>query len=219
MLQPATLTFLTQLRDHNEKPWFDAHRDAYETARQDFLEFVSDVMKAATSLEPALGGQLAKDCVYRIFRDVRFSNNKTPYKSHFSAYFSRGGRKWDGAGYYMHVEPGKVMVGGGLWMPQPALLKAVRQDIDYDFESFSKIVSGKIFRKYFPAGITGEKLQKLPQGYDTDNPAAEFLKQKSFIVSHNLADEALHVKDAVKNITAVFAVMKPFVDFLNHSQE
>lgn len=218
MLQPATLDFLRKLSKNNNKPWFDEQRDVYDVARKDFAAFADKLLKEMTALEPALGTQSAKDCVYRIFRDVRFSNDKTPYKSHFGAFFARGGRKWDGAGYYLHLEPGKIFVGGGLWMPQAPLLKAVRQEIDYHFDDFRQIIEDKKFKKTFPK-IDGEALVKAPQGYDPVNPAIEFLKKKSFTTGHKMEDADLTAKDAIKKVMGVYATLKPFIDFLNRSQE
>lgn len=218
MLQSSTLSFLRDLKKNNDKSWFDAHRKEYEVAKSNFEIFVGQLLKALCTLEPALAGQSAKDCTYRIFRDVRFSKDKTPYKSHFGAFFARGGRKWDGAGYYLHLEPGGIFAGGGLWMPEAPLLKAVRQEIDYAFEDWKGIVESKPFRKIFPE-IKGETLQKLPQGYNADNPAIGYLKYKSFIASHRMDDADLTGKDALKKVVSVFTTLRPMVDFLNRAVE
>lgn len=218
MVQPATLTFLRQLKKNNDKTWFDAHRKEYEAAKKDFEGFVTDILKALVPLEPALANQQAKDCTFRIFRDVRFSKDKTPYKSHFGAFFARGGRKWDGAGYYIHLEPGAIFAGGGLWMPEPALLKKVRQEIDYDLESFKAIVEDKSFKKRF-SKLNGEALSKPPQGYEADNPAIEYLKMKSITAGHAMKDEELTSKTALKNVVSVFTTLSPLVNFLNRAQE
>lgn len=218
MLQPQTLQFLRNLKEHNNKTWFDASRKEYDAARKDFEGFVAALLKALTPLEPALGGQAAKDCTYRIFRDVRFSKDKTPYKSHFGAFFAKGGRKWDGAGFYLHLEPGAIFAGGGLWMPEPALLKKVRQEIDYSFEEFSDIISNKGFKKLFPK-LNGEALSRPPQGYEAGNPAIEFLKMKSFTAGTALKDEDLTSKDAAQKIAPAFTTLSPFINFLNRAQE
>ena len=168
-------------------------------------------------MEPLFKEQKAKDCIFRIFRDVRFGKDKTPYKSHFGAFFSRGGRKFPGAGYYLHIESGgKSFAGGGLWVPEPPLLKAVRQEIDYNFTEFSKIIGDKKFKNFFPE-INGEQLKKLPQGYTEDNPAIGLLKMKSFTVSHNIADTEITGKTFNKKVLEVFTTMRPFIDFLNRS--
>lgn len=218
MLQPATLTFLRQLRENNDKTWFDDHRKEYEIAKKDFEAFVDLLLQELVSLEPALAAQKAKDCTYRIFRDVRFSKDKTPYKSHFGAFFSRGGKKWDGAGYYLHLEPGAIFAGGGLWMPPPPLLKKVRQEIDYSFVEFDKIINGKAFKKLFPQ-IDGETLQRPPQGYEADNPAIDLLRKKSFTTGHKMTDESLTDKAAVRNVARVFTELRPMIEFLNRAQE
>jgi uncharacterized protein (TIGR02453 family) len=218
VIQSQTLSFLRQLKKNNDKAWFDAHRKEYETAKKDFEGFVADLLKAMVSLEPNLANQQVKDCSYRIFRDVRFSKDKTPYKSHFGAFFSRGGRKWDGAGYYLHLEPGAIFAGGGLWMPEPALLKKVRQEIDYDFKAFKGILDDKTFKKLFPK-LNGETLSRPPQGYETDNPAIEFLKMKSLTAGHPMKDEELTSANALKNVVSVFTTLSPLINFLNRAQE
>ena len=215
MLQPATITFLEKLAKNNDKQWFDKHRDDYQLAKEDYELFVSEVLEGLAVAEPVFKEQVAKNCVFRIFRDVRFSKDNTPYKAHFGAFFSKGGRKYPGAGYYFHLEPGgKSFAGGGLWVPEAPLLKAVRQEIDYNFEEFKKIVDDKKFKKVF-GSVNGEQLKTLPQGYTIDNPAIEYLKMKSFTVSCNIKDEDIAGKGLAKKVNEVFTTMRPFVDFLN----
>lgn len=217
MLHAATLDFLKELAANNNKPWFDANKEKYETAKKDFEALVTELFAALTPVEPALAGQKAKDAIFRIYRDVRFSKDKTPYKENFSAYFSRGGKKFTGAGFYLHLQPGeKSMIGGGLWMPEGALLKAVRQEIDYNFEEFKKIIDDKHFKKTF-GELQGEALKSAPQGYDAGNPAIGYLKMKSSVVMHKLSDKEWTGKNVISNCVDVFATMKPLVDFLNKS--
>ncbi len=217
MLQAATIDFLKEIAINNNKPWFDAHKESYEAAKQDWEVFVGNMLQALTPMEPALAGQKAKDCIFRIYRDVRFAKDKTPYKENFSAYFSKGGKKFAGAGFYLHLQPnGKSMIGGGLWNPEAPLLKAVRQEIDYDFDGFKKIIDQKDFKKAF-GELRGEQLKSAPQGYDTDNPAIDYLRMKSFVVHHNIADKDWTGKNIVLKCTEVFNTMKPLVDFLNKS--
>jgi uncharacterized protein (TIGR02453 family) len=219
MLQPDTIRFIEQLAKNNNKPWFDAHRDEYATAKVDFEDFVTDLMDKLVPIEPSLREQKAKDAIFRIFRDVRFSKDKTPYKGHFGVYLSRGGRKYPGAGYYLHIEPGgKSFIGGGLWMPEPSLLKAVRQEIDYNLEEFKEVIGDKKFRKLF-FKIEGERLKTLPQGYAAENPAIEYLRMKSFTAGHSLKDAELTSKGFAKKAVDVFTTMKPFVDFLNRPMD
>ena len=219
MLQPDTVRFIERLSENNNKPWFDAYRDEYVAAKADFERFVELLMGQLVEIEPALSEQKAKDSIFRIFRDVRFSKDKTPYKGHFGVYLSRGGRKYSGAGYYLHIEPGgKSFIGGGLWMPEPTLLKAVRQEIDYNFEEFENIINEKNFRKLF-SNIEGERLKTLPQGYGAENRAIEYLKMKSFTAGQNLEDKELTSRGFRKKAVDVFTIMKPFVDFLNRPMD
>jgi uncharacterized protein (TIGR02453 family) len=215
-MQTTTVKFLQDLAANNNKPWFDENRKEYEKAKTDFEGIVSRLMKQMVPLEPALEGQREKDAIFRIFRDVRFSKDKTPYKAHFGAFISRGGRKYAGAGYYIHVEPGKSFAGGGLWMPEAALLKAVRQEIDYNFDEFKGIVEEKKFKKIFRQ-LNGEQLRTLPQGYTADNPAIDYLKMKSFTVGHELSDKDIAGENFEKSVVEVFSAMKSFIDFLNRS--
>ena len=217
MLQANTVTFLQKLSKNNNKPWFDKHRDDYQVAKEDYEAFVSQLLESLSTSEPLFKEQQAKDCIFRIFRDVRFSKDKTPYKAHFGAFFSKGGRKYPGAGYYFHLEPGgKSFVGGGLWVPEAPLLKAVRQEIDYNFDEFSNIIKNKKFKTLFKK-IEGEQLKTLPQGYAADNPAIEYLKMKSFTVSFNIPDTDVLGKGVVKKAMDVFTIMRPCIDFLNRS--
>jgi uncharacterized protein (TIGR02453 family) len=218
MLQEKTLGFIKSLAKNNNKAWFDKHRDEYQAAKEDFEAFISALLEQMAKTEPAFAGQKAKDSIFRIFRDVRFSKDKTPYKAHLSAGLSRGGRKFPGAGYYIHIEPGKNMAGGGLWMPEAPLLKAVRQEIDYNFKEFKGIITKPAFKKLFNK-VEGEQLKTLPQGYTADNPAIEYLKNKSFIVSHTFTDAEVTSKTFVKKTGDVFTSMKPFIDFMNRSVE
>lgn len=214
MLHPDTIKFLTQLAKNNNKPWFDKNRDRYQAAKEDFEVFVDDLLVRLAPLEPELANMKAKDCVFRIFRDVRFSKDKTPYKAHFGAFLSKGGRKYDGPGYYIHIEPGKSFAGGGSWMPPGPLLKAVRQEIDYNFDEFKKILAAKDFKKYFKK-VEGESLKTLPQGYSADNPAIEYLKLKSFTVGTPIPDKDLTTKGLASKCEVIFTAMSPLVNFLD----
>lgn len=218
MLLPSTLSFLSDLAANNNKPWFDANRGRYAEAKTDFEIFVGGILKTLAKTEPAFAEQHAKDCIFRIFRDVRFAKDKSPYKANFGAFFAKGGKKDTGAGYYIHIEPGKGFAGGGLWMPEPPVLKAVRQEIDYNFDEFKNIINDKKFKKYFKT-IEGESAKKAPQGYTEDNPAISYLKMKSFTTHTPVADKDITSKSFSKQVTDSFETMKPFIDFLNRGME
>ncbi len=218
MVQLSTLRFLTELSTHNTKDWFDAHRADYDAARKDFEGFVEAVRVALLPILPQLEGQRAKDLTFRIYRDVRFSKDKRPYKAHFGAYFTRAGKKAPDAGYYLHIEPGASFLAAGLWMPEGPLLKAVRQEIDYNLDEFRGIVEDKKYRRTF-SKLEGESLKTPPQGYAADHPGIDYLKRKSFISSAPMADENFTGKDAVKKCVAACVTGKPLVDFMNRAMD
>jgi uncharacterized protein (TIGR02453 family) len=220
MLQPTTIKFLQDLQKNNNKPWFEANRNIYEAAKTDLQNMVAALIPAIARFDEPIGSLAVKDCTFRINRDVRFSKNKSPYKSNMAAYFSRGGKKASGAGYYFHCEPGKSYAAGGFYSPTPPDLAKIRQEIDYSFGEWKKVITHKTFKKYFPAGVNGmELLIRPPKGYDENNPAIEYLKMKHFIVSHPFSDAELQSKTLVKEVSKVFETMKPMIDFLNRAVE
>lgn len=219
MLQAATVKFLRDLKKNNNKPWFDAHRPAYEAAKADFAQFIQTIINQHARADKTIESLQAKDCMFRINRDVRFSKDKSPYKTNFGAFINRGGKKSIFAGYYFHCEPGQSFVGGGLYMPQPAELAKVRQEIDYNFEAFSKIVKGKKFKSvYGDVSRDAEySLSRVPKGYEADHPAASYLKLKSLVALLPLDDKTILSKGLVKKTTGAFQALRPLVEFVNES--
>jgi uncharacterized protein (TIGR02453 family) len=218
MIEKSTLDFLNKLRKNNSKEWFDKNRPLYETAKGNVENFVSQVLIRMAPFEPQIGMLVAKKCLFRINRDIRFSKNKSPYKTNFGASMNSGGKKDPGAGYYIHIEPGNSFVGGGIYMPETVMLHAVRQEIDYDLKGFQKILADKKFKKIFGGLETIEKLQRPPKGYEESNPAVDLLKHKHFIVSCMLSDTDLQSKNLVKQTVAAFETMHPFIAFLNRAK-
>lgn len=215
MLQPSSLKFLKDLKKNNNKPWFDKNRKQYDAAKEDFVLLVAQVIKGIGSFDPSIAGLEAKNCLFRINRDVRFSKNKDPYKNNMAAYFNKDGKKGLGAGYYMHIEPGKSFIAGGIWMPEPPVLAGIRQEIDYGFDEWKKMVESKAFKKMFAKGLEGESLTRPPKNYDENNPAIEYIKRKSFIVTSTFTDTEIQSKGFTRELTKRFQAMKPLVDFIN----
>ena len=212
-LTQATLDFIKDLQQNNERGWFQENKDRYEAAKQDFLELVQHVIDGASKFEPALKGQEAKDTMFRIYRDIRFSNNKTPYKDHLCAYLAEGGRKTINPGFYLHINPNnQSFLSMGLWMPPAPELKAVRQEIDYNYEELKGIVEAPAFKKYFKE-FGGEKLKTNPKGYDSDNPAIDWLRHKSWSVSYPLSDELLLSDKLSDTLITLMKAAKPMIDF------
>jgi uncharacterized protein (TIGR02453 family) len=219
MLESSTLKFLKDLRKNNNKAWFDAHRSAYETARANFEKFIQTVIDHHGKKDPDLKNMLAKSCMFRINRDVRFSKDKSPYKSNFGASMNRGGKKSIFAGYYFHLEPGNSFAGGGIWMPMPEDLKKIRQEIDYNLADFRKIVESKKFKSVY-GGLSMEPeylLSRVPKGYEPSNPAAEYLKRKSLIAMIEIKDTTLTSKDLLKTTLTAYQALQPLVEFINES--
>ena len=159
----------------------------------------------------------AKACIFRLFRDVRFSKNKLPYKTNLAAYLAKGGRKSERAGFYFHFEPnGKSFFGAGIWMPEGPVLQSIRQEIDYSWSDFKDIINKASFKKLFP-NMEGDRLKKAPKGYAIDHPALSYLQLKSFLVTHPIPDTLLTQKDLLKTLLSYCKAAKPLIDFLNRS--
>lgn len=219
MLQATTIRFLKNLRKNNNKPWFDAHKEDYLAAKADFESLVEKVIAEYSKTDPSIAGLQVKDSVFRIYKDVRFSKDKTPYKPNFAASFNKGGKKVHLPGYYLHVEPGdRCFCGGGIWMPEAPEMKKIRQEIDYNFKEFRSILEEKNFRKLFGDLEDESALSRPPQGYSAGNPAVKYLKMRSFIVSReSFTDQELVSPKLLKEIIKTFSAMKPLVDFLSRA--
>jgi uncharacterized protein (TIGR02453 family) len=221
MLQSASIKFLKDLKKNNNKPWFDAHRKQYDSAKADFAQFVQAIIDGHAKNDPSIKNLVAKDCMFRINRDVRFSKDKSPYKSNFGASINKGGKKSMQAGYYFHFQPGESFGGGGLYVPMPEDLRKVRQEIDYNLADFKKIINARAFKTiYGDLDRSAEFiLSRVPKGYEPDNPAAEYLKFKSLIAMFPVKDADLTSKDLVKKTVAGFAALQPLITFLNNAIE
>lgn len=219
MLQSSTIQFLKALKKNNNKEWFDKNRKIYEQAKADYLNFVTILLNEIQGFDKCLMELQPKQCIFRLNRDVRFSKNKDPYKTNFGASFSKGAKKIQTAGYYFHLEPGENFVGGGLWMPMAPDLNKVRQEIDYCFKEFSSILKKPNFKTTYGDMDNSMKLVRPPKGFDVDNPALEYLKLKSFVVTRSIKDTELTDKQLVKNVVKDFKTITPLVHFLNRAIE
>ncbi|MFZ9242325.1 MAG: DUF2461 domain-containing protein [Sediminibacterium sp.] len=219
MLQSSTIQFLKALKKNNNKEWFDKNRKIYEQAKADYLNFVTILLNEIQGFDTSLMELQPKQCIFRLNRDVRFSKNKDPYKTNFGASFSKGAKKIQTAGYYFHLEPGENFVGGGLWMPMAPDLNKVRQEIDYCYKEFSSILKKPAFKSTYGDMDNSMKLVRPPKGFDVDNPALEYLKLKSFVVTRSIKDTELTDKQLVKNVVKDFKTIAPLVHFLNRAIE
>jgi uncharacterized protein (TIGR02453 family) len=220
MLQTSTFSFLTDLKANNNREWFAEHKADYEQAKTNFEGFIDSLLPQLIVLEEKFVHLKAKETTFRIYRDVRFSKEKTPFKPHFSAYFNKGGKGSELAGYYFHFEPAidSFFVAGGSYMPPSDLLKKIRQEIDYNANRFLQIIENKEFKSKF-GELGGERLKTVPKGYSADNPAIEMLKMKGFVATHHFSKEEVSAPNFDKEIVSTFTGMRPLVDFLNEAME
>jgi uncharacterized protein (TIGR02453 family) len=207
-----TLQFLHQLSQNNNKPWFEKNRAKYEMARTEYLAFIAMVIEGVRKMEVIPDKDPVK-YIQRIYRDIRFSKNKAPYKSHFSSIIDRGD-EMKNSPVYIQIQPGNSMIGGGLWDPSGDTLKKIRQEIDYNSKSLKKITSTKEFQKYF-GKISGAKLTRHPKGYEADNPNIELLKHKQFFVQRSFDDELVLSKDLIPEVLKTYKAAMPFLYYLD----
>ncbi len=214
------LQFLDELSKNNNKPWFDDNRKRYENDRKDFIQFVSKICGEMSKFDPLFNTLDPKKCIFRINRDIRFSSNKNPYKNNMGAWFSTKIGEIELPGYYLHLEPNnKSFIAGGSYMPPAELLKKLRQEIDYNLDTFENILNNPVFKSFYNE-LGGDKLSRPPKGYEKDNPAIEYLKHKSFVVMHPLTDkEVENTEILLSQIVKGFQLLIPFNQFLNQISE
>lgn len=211
-----TFEFLNKLKKNNNREWFNENKNLYTEAQSDVLNFIESLIAEIGKYDENLLKMDAKKSMFRIYRDTRFSKDKIPYKTNFGASLGMGKGNQKG-GYYFHLEPGKSFIAGGIYMPEPSTLKAVRKEISLYGDDFLTILNDKKFKKLFSGLSEDDKLKKIPQGFEKEDPMGEFLKLKSFIVVYNLKDEEIIDKNAAANLSKIFKVMKPLNAFLNRA--
>jgi len=218
MIQQQTLDFINELVENNNREWFMANKERYDLARENVIDFTSKLIKLMHKVDPALSPDLdAKKCVMRIYRDIRFSKNKTPYKNNFGISLPTTGTKLGGAEYYLHIQPGKSFIAGGYWMPEANHLKAIRQEIDYNGHDLTTIIDDPEFVKLFGDFRAQDKLKTLPRDYTADNKNIELLKLKSFIVMHALTDKEIMSDKAADTIAQLCSKIYPLNIFLRNA--
>lgn len=216
-IKKSTLDFLRALKKNNDREWFLKNKPEYLEAKQNFEDFVGGVLDKIIDFEPIMKGLEVKSCVYRINRDIRFSNDKSPYKTHLGAFMVRGGKQNGDryAGYYFHIEPGNnSMIAGGAYMPPAEWLAKIREKIDDDGDKLVKILKKKEFSSLF-GELEGEKLKTTPKGYPKDHPHIDLLRLKSFLVVKMFKDSEVTSPGCFDNVVKACRLMKPLNDYLN----
>lgn len=217
MISKETFQFLKELKKNNSKEWFDENRFLYQRLRKEFELFIQMVITEIGKFDKDIIQTSAKDSIFRINRDIRFSQDKSPYKTNFGAFMAQGGRKGIKAGYYVHIEPGSCFLAGGIYMPSPAMLKAIRTDIYENIEEFKEIINVPTFVNHFGNSFWGEKLKTAPQGFPKDFPDIELLKYKNYTLVKDEPDSIYQKSEFIDEIKDVFKAMFPFNRFLNEA--
>jgi len=214
LIEKSTVDFLKELASNNNRDWFQANKKAFDTAQDNMTAFAGFLIGEIGMLDREVADLDPKSCVFRIYRDVRFSKDKSPYKTNLGAYISPGGRKSMQPGYYFHLEPGRSFVAGGKHIPDgPELLK-IRNAIAKDTADFLKIVEKKSFLEAF-GRMSGDALKSAPKGFDADHKAIEYLKLKEFMAWTEFKNEKLLLSpDFPKNLIKMMKEMYPLVAFL-----
>jgi len=210
--------FLCDLQINNDRDWFKKNEKTYKEAKKEFELFVEKLIVRTREFDPTIGSLAAKDCTFRIHRDVRFSGNKDPYKSNMGAYIVRGGKKSPFAGYYMHLEPGGSFIGGGIYMPEPTVLNALRTEVFENTAEFKKILNKKEFSKVFPE-IYGEKLKTAPKGFPKEFEDIDLLKFKHYSLSHSVDDEFWFDENLEEKVVELFKLQLEFNSYMNRVVE
>lgn len=212
VISKDTFYFLNQIKINNNRPWFEKNRPAYENARSEYLGFVTKLLDGIRKIEKIPEKEPVK-YIQRIYRDIRFSKDKTPYKTFFSSIIERGpeNRKCP---LYIQIQPGRSMIGGGIWDPAPETLKKIRQEIDYNGAGLKKIINSKNFIKYFKE-ISGSRLARPPKGYDADNPNIEFLKFKQLFIQRIFDNELVLSANGIPEMLKSYKAALPFFDFFD----
>lgn len=212
------LAFLNELSNNNDRDWFQANKKWYDQAKNEFEHLVDNIIKGIREFDPEIGLLTAKDCTFRIYRDVRFSKNKAPYKTNMGAAISKGGRKSRYASYYLHIEPGNCFVGGGKWMPPSNELKSIRYEIFNFTGEFLNIIESDQFKKDF-GDIDGDKLTRPPKEFPVDFEYIELLKFKSYTAGRSIPEEVVQTGHLLPESLYYFRQLHPFIAFLNRALE
>jgi uncharacterized protein (TIGR02453 family) len=211
----TTLHFLKKLKINNNREWFDSNKSEYLASKEIFEEFVSELIKGINKFDKKVSLDLKpKDCTFRIYKDVRFSKDKTPYKNNMSASINPGGKKSNIPGYYFHLEPDACFLAGGVYMPMPDVLNAIRQEIDYNPLPLINILKSASFKKEFNGLDEEDKLKNPPKGFNKDHAHSEILKNRHFIVSQKFENKVILKKEGLSKTLDSFKAMYPFLDYL-----
>jgi uncharacterized protein (TIGR02453 family) len=221
MITKEALQFLNDLIANNNTEWMHANKKRYEAYKKDYHQFIGSILSEMKQLDPFLEPLEIKNCTFRINRDIRFSKDKSPYKTNMGVWMSQDRTQKNAPGYYIHYEPGNCFVAGGVWCPEANELKKIRKEIEFFYDDLEEIVSNKNFKKEFGQLDRSENnvLKKAPKDFEANHPAIEFLKLKSFTTSVKINESVFTEADFSKKIAAKLILLKPLNDFLKRGLE
>ncbi len=218
MIDPKIFEFLKELEQNNNREWFTENKAKYQQVNEAFKLFVAKLIAGISEFDDKIKGLEPKHCIFRIYRDVRFSKDKLPYKINFGAYLVKGGRRSGNSGYYLHLQNNASFIAGGVHMPPPPELNKIRKEIYYNIEEFKQIINEPKVKKYFKE-ISGDKLIRPPKDFPADFPDIELLKYKSYSFFENISQEQCLQADFFDFLIERFKLMKPLVKFMNRALE
>ena len=212
------INFLKELNENNNREWFAQNKSRYEKVKSKFEEISRLLISEISVFDNDIKNVDVKDCVFRIYRDIRFSTDKTPYKTHFGVYIaSAGGRKSQRGGYYLHLDPAGCFIAVGVWCPPPNILKALRQSVCDNIDELNEIRNETGFNTYFKTFFEEDKLKNVPAGFPRDFPDAELLKLKHYMVEYKLNDDILNAPNLVSRLGEIARAGYPLNKFLNYT--
>ncbi|AOW08042.1 DUF2461 domain-containing protein [Flavobacterium gilvum] len=219
MLSKDTLQFLEDLKANNNRDWFLENKKRYEAVKKDYHQLVGSLLDTLKPLDSSLEMMEVKNCVFRINRDIRFSKDKSPYKTNLGIWISPGSKHIEAPGYYLHIENENCFVGGGLYCPQPDQLQKIRKEIHFFYDDLVEILNDKKFKSIYESLSRDENstLKNPPKGYDKEDPAIEFLKLKSFTAIQKFDTKLATQKDFVSIIAEKMIALKPFNNFIDRA--
>lgn len=209
------LSFLEALAKKNNREWFNENKKRYQESLDAFKALISEVLEGIAEVDPSIGDLQAKDSIFRIYKDIRFSKDKTPYKTHFGSWMAKGGRKSTDAGYYFHLEPGASFMAAGVWMPPKEQLTLIRQEILYNSSAYFSVINDAAIAKRYERGGKEDMLKKGPAGFPKDFEFVEELKYKHHVFSRNYSDQELLATGFSRVLIEDFKGLFPLVDYLN----
>ncbi len=221
MITKEALHFLEDLIANNNTEWMHANKKRYESYKKDYHNFIASILTEIKPLDKSLEPLEIKNCTFRINRDIRFSRDKSPYKTNMGVWFTQNKNRKNSPGYYIHFEKGKSFIAGGVWCPEPNELKKIRKEIEFFYDDLEKIVSNATFKKEYKEMTREENnmLKKAPKDFDPNHPAIEFLKMKSYTASQKIEDSLFSQPNFSKKIAEKLIVLKPMNDFLKRALE